>query len=328
MAIIGSNKIANIEIQDYVIRYAEAKGKKPNVVTNCREYYLPTGIIEDGEIINEQLFLKALKYCVRKWKLRRKKVRLIVPDTSVIIRTIEVDGDIPDEELNGHVYFELGHSIHLPFENPVVDTVPIESNEETKKVLVVAAPSEVVEQYNEYFKDEKMFPVAADVSALCQYRLFHQYRKTETEDSLILIQMDVKSVTVSIFEQEFPVFMQQVNIPYQEDTWKVVPLNQGGYLTKDQFDEEKVFSAFEEVFSEIERILRFYQYSLNNGDKEVTKSLITGDHPFLIELMEKIGDRVNIPVDYLPPENVQAAKGVSIGNQFYNVIGLSMKEGV
>ncbi|SET72154.1 type IV pilus assembly protein PilM [Salinibacillus kushneri] len=325
---LGQIRTINIEIQDYVIRCAEVKKKQSFVVTYCDEYYFPTGIVENGEIINQEAFVKTLKYCVRKWKMKRKNVRFIVPDSSVIIKTVQVPAAIEDEEITGHVYFELGHSIHLPFEDPVIDTVLLEKNESQKQVLLVASAATAVDSYHDYFKAEKATPIAADVSALCQYRLFHHYGITNDDDTFMLVQFNVKSVTVSIFEHHQPVFLQHIEIHYQEDTWKVVPLNQGGQLSREQFDEEKVKNALEEIYTELERILRFYQYSLNNGDKQINHLMLTGDHPFLTDILEGVQERLEVPAHLLSPRTIPAAKGVPLGYAFYNVIGLAMKEGV
>ncbi|MBB6455059.1 type IV pilus assembly protein PilM [Salirhabdus euzebyi] len=328
MALFGSNKYVNIEIKDYVIRYAEIKQKKPAIVTNFDEHFFPSGVMENGQIVNDEVFLRTLKHCVKKWKLKGKQVRFIVPDSSVIIRTVDIPADITEEELNGHIYFELGHSIHLPFDNPVVDSVSLGKKGDKQEVLVVASSDEVVNTYYDYLKDENTTPVVADVSSLCQYRLYDHYGLTSDQDVYLLAQFNVKSVTLSIFENHKPVFMQQVSIPYPEDTWKIVPLTEGGILTKEQIDYDKVQIAFDEIYTEMERVLRFYQYSLSKGEKQITKFFIAGDHPYLTELREGVTTRIKeIPLAVLPPEKIQTTKDMKIGYQFYNVIGLAMKEG-
>ncbi|MCP8617938.1 type IV pilus biogenesis protein PilM [Salirhabdus salicampi] len=329
MALLTNKRYANIEFQDYVIRYAELKSqKKPVVVTNCDEHYLPSGVVENGKIIDHDLFSRAIKQCVRKWQLKGKQVRFIVPDSSVIVRKMDVPSKIADEELVGHVYFELGHSIHLPFENPLIDVVPLGAkSEDTKEVLVVASSEEIVNSYYNYLKDERVIPTVADISPLCQYRLLDHFGLTNENDQFMLIQCNVKSVSLSIFEQHRPVFTQEVNVPYPENSWKVVPLHQGGQLNREQFQRKHVLNAFEEVYNEIDRILRFYQFSLHNGERQITRILMTGDHPFLEELMEHIKERYGIPLDILPPNEIRTTKNSNPNYKFYNVLGLAMKEG-
>ncbi len=329
MALIGGKKFANIEIQDYVIRYAEMKNnKKSAVVTHCDEYYIPKGVVENGHVVDEELFVKTLKYCVRKWKLRGKKIRFIVPDSSVIIRTIDVPADTADEELTGYIYFELGHSVHLPFENPIVDAISLGVIEDKKQALVVASSEEVVDSYYDFFKGERALPVVADVSALCQYRLFHHYGITNENDIYMLAQFDVKSASISVFEQHKPIFMQEVTIPYVPDTWKVAALSQGGILSKEQFNRDNVLSAISDIYTEMERILRFYQYTLRSGEKQVTKILLTGDHPFMDEIFEGMQMRLETPVQTLAPDKIQVAQDMEVDTKYYNVLGLALKEGV
>ncbi|MEQ6389144.1 pilus assembly protein PilM [Bacillaceae bacterium S4-13-58] len=325
MGLLSNNKIANIEIQDYVIRYSEIRhNKKPIIVTNINQHYLPEGIVENGKVVNHELFLRTLRKCVRKWNLKGKQIRFIVPDSSVIVRTVQVPANIEEEEIKGHIYFELGHSIHLPFDNPVIDTAILEKNEEFQQVLLVASPTELIDLYQVFFENEKTNPIVADISALCQYRLFYHYDLTNSKDNYLLVQFNVKSVTLSIFEKHKPVFSQQITIPYLDDTL----FQQIGSLTKEQFNIKKMLLAFEEVYTEIERVLRFYQYSLNKGDKKITKFLATGDHPYINEVLDGVKNRMDqIPVITLDPRTIQTTKDVKIDYQFYNVIGLAMKEG-
>jgi type IV pilus assembly protein PilM len=328
MGLIGSKKYANLEIQDYVIRYAEVKNnKKSFTITQCDEHYFPKGVIEGGKVLNEEIFVRTLKHCIRKWNLKGKNIRFIVPDSSVILRTVEIPADIQDEEIKGHIYFELGHSIHLPFENPVLDAVSLGMKGDMKQVLVVASSEENVDTFYDHMKEEKLDIVAADVSSLCQYRLYHKFNMTNDNDIFMLTQFNVKAVTISIFEQHKPVFMQQIEIPYPEEAWKVVPLHSGGYLSRAQFDRKKVMLAFDDVFTEIERIIRFYQYSLNNGEKQINRMLLTGDHPYLEELLDGSKERFGLPINILPPDEINAAKNLEVSYNFYNVIGLAMKEG-
>jgi type IV pilus assembly protein PilM len=328
MAFITSNQCVNLEIQDYVIRFASAKKKKNLFVTNFGEHFIPPGIVENGKIVDKKQFDKVLKTCVKKWKLRGKNLHFIAPDSSVIIRTIDVSKDIEDEELTGHIYFELGHSIHLPFENPVVDAVAMEQNSETKKVLLIASSEEVIDAYYDEFKGTRLNPVVADVSPLCQYRLFHHFDLTNDEDIYLLAHFNVKSVTLSIFEKHKPVFMEEVTVPYEGNAWEIVASDDGGRLEKEQFNRDKVFFAFDEIFTEIERIFRFYQFSLNNGDKEINGVLLTGDHPFLYELLDGLKLRVDIPIQTLDPNKIQTGKDLKLGSQYFNVIGLALREGV
>ncbi|MRG87496.1 type IV pilus biogenesis protein PilM [Salinibacillus xinjiangensis] len=327
MAFIGNKKIANLEIQDYVIRYAEVKSKKNPVVTHIDEHYLPRDIISNGKVKDPEGFLQQLKTCFRKWKLRGKSIRFIVPDSSVIIRTVDVPSDISDEELNGHIYFELGESIHLPFENPVVDAVNLGVEGNQKKVLVVASSEETVDTYYDYFKDERGNPEVADISPLCQYRLYHHYGKTNDRDIYLLVQYNVKYVMVSIFDHHKPVFVQNVEIPYPENTWKAVPIQEENSLTREHLDRGHVYTAFDEIYIEIERILRFFQFTLHGGDKQITNMLVTGDHPYLADLMEQTRERINLPAQLLAPDQLKTIQEIDITPKFYNVIGLAMKEG-
>lgn len=326
-AIFKSSKYVNVEIKDYVIRFAEVKNKRPVVVQQCGEHYLPKGIIENGRILNKELFQTVLRRFFQKWNLKEKPVRFIVPDSAIVIRKINVPADVPDDEINGYLYFELDHTIHLPFEHPVIDHAIIGKKEDSKEVLLIASPEEIVNSYADILKEQKTRPVAADISPLCQYRLFDHLGLTEDDESILLIQTDTETATISIFEKHTPIFMQQFVISYPNAGWDPVINSESGTISFDRCDKEQSILAFQDLYLEVERILRFYQYSLHNGGKEITQFFLTGDHPFFQDIVEQIGSRFSIRVSTIPIHFLHNLHNEPVEPKYFAVLGLGIREG-
>ena len=144
---LGKKKIINLTIKDHVVRFVELKQTHPPVISRFGERYLPKGIIHDGRIQDLETFETILEECVDDWKIAKRDVRFIVPESLIMLRKITVPSDIQEDELEGYLFMEIGSSIHLPFENPIFDyhLLPKEKNEQ--ELLLFAGPEEVIQEY-------------------------------------------------------------------------------------------------------------------------------------------------------------------------------------
>lgn len=123
----------------------ELKSRDPLVVNRFVECYLPEGIIVDGAIKDFEKLATILEQCIGDWGIKRKKVRFITPDAYVMVRKVKVLLEL-DDKIKGYryLYLELGHNIHLPFEDPVFDFVPLGQTENEKEILLFAAPESII----------------------------------------------------------------------------------------------------------------------------------------------------------------------------------------
>ena len=167
------NRIVNIIITDCCIRFLELKQAKPPVAAKWGERLLPNGLISNGKIQDYETLAMILEECVDEWKIRNRKVRFLIPESLVIIRKVMIPAEIQDDEMKGYLYLELGTSIHLPFEEPVFDTVVLSEENDKKEILLFAAPEEEVMEYSQLFSDVKLQPIEAEISPLALYRLYH-----------------------------------------------------------------------------------------------------------------------------------------------------------
>jgi type IV pilus assembly protein PilM len=328
LSFLTRKKDANIEIKDYVIRYGDIKHRAPVVVNHYEEYYLEEGIIHNGKIVDMEAFREVLYHCVNVWELKGRAIRFIVPDPTVVIRKVEIEATVPNDEIQGHLYFELGHTIHLPFENPTLDYALLSENDERKEVLLVASPEEVVDSYTYQFRDAKISPTIADISPLCHYRLFHHHDLLKEQESILLVQMDLKTVTITIFENHQPIFMDHILIPYNEGVCRIIPTEDGKISNMQDLSKEEMIFAFNDIYIEIERILRFYQFSLHNGEKAIMRICLTGDHFYFEDILEKMKSSYMLPVELLPTYLTKTNNDESVDRKFHSVLGLAVKEGL
>ncbi|GKU81443.1 type IV pilus biogenesis protein PilM [Niallia sp. NCCP-28] len=321
----GKNKITNLIIKDHVIRFAEMKNTDDLVVQKWGERHLPAGLIKDGAIQDIGTLTMILEECIQDWKISKKKIRFLVPDSSVVIRKLPIPEDVSPEEIKGYLYMELGTSIHLPFEDPVFDYYLLQDRENKKRhIILFAAPEQHIEQYADLFEDVKLSPIAADISALALYRYYYKTNNVMNDDIAMLIQIDLETVNVSIFEQNYPLLMRNLHIEMDVSKWEV---SQNAANKEDLIytgDNGEVWSGLEDIYKELDKVMSFYRYTLNKGEKQVNKIVVAGDHPWLSGIMENIEDRFENPVVRLSSQPIVNEEPIPT-SMLVN-IGLGLKE--
>ncbi|WP_394233109.1 type IV pilus biogenesis protein PilM [Niallia oryzisoli] len=320
---IGKKKIINLIIKDHVIRFVDLKTTNPPIVQHYGERYLPAGIIHDGKIVDLETFEVILEECVSDWKIDRRLVRFIVPDSFVIIRKISVPLEIEDDEMHGYIFMEIGSSIHLPFENPVFDYVRLGQKESQQELLLFAGPEEVIQEYAAALEEAKLKPLSADISSLALFRLYDQQNTVEKEN-IMLVQVDLKSVNICIFENKNPVVMRHLMMDVDISKWE----RGKNHLILNTYlgDQDDIYHPLEDAYLEIDRVRNFYNYSLNQGSKLVSKLLLDGDHPWLDEIEEKLKNQFDIPVIRLESQNNVVGDARNMPSSYHLNIGLGLKE--
>ncbi|MGG3915676.1 type IV pilus biogenesis protein PilM [Rossellomorea vietnamensis] len=308
----ASQKTSNIVFTDNSIRYLELKHTSPLLVQAYGERTLPENIIKGGKIIDEQTLSFILEECVEEWGMKGRSVRFIVPDPFVVLRKVTIPEDIKQDEIEGYLFLEIGTSIHLPFEDPVFDYAMINESEESREVLLVASHQDVVDSYKDLLEKVKLKPIVADISPLALYRLSIERGTISPQEHTMFLHFDEKLLTVSIFLGHQPIFTRPI----------VLEENNQNVLMEDHLAWRNV----EDAFSEIEKVMNFYQYSLHKGEFFVQRALISGDHPNLRKIESSLEDRLNIPVQYQSLKEIKTVEDGRISDKFVIALGLALKE--
>jgi type IV pilus assembly protein PilM len=319
------NRIINLVLNDHSIRILELKQSTPPTAQKWSERFLPPGIIVDGKIVDIDSLANILEQCIEEWKIQRRSIRFIVPDPLVIIRKVSIPADIQDDEIKGYLYLELGSTIHLPFEEPVFDYHLLNNNGKTQDILLFAAPEQFVMEYAELFSSLKLDPVAADISPLALYRLYHQLDNNNEKEILFTVQFDLTSVNLCIFEGSVPTVMRHFALPFNIEDWEY---NQGiSGLVEFTYKgaSEELVIHFEDIFREINKLVDYYRFSLSNEKQDVTKFLVNGDHPMLKAIYDEMLERFEVPVQMLSLSSDEKTKPYVPSNLLIS-LGLALKE--
>ena len=322
----SKNRIINLVLNDHSIRLLELKQANPPSAQRWCERFLPPGIITDGKITDNDSLANILEECIDEWKIQRRQVRFIVPDPLVIIRKVSIPAEIQDDEIQGYLYLELGSSIHLPFEEPVFDFYSLDSDGKTRDLLLFVAPEQQVLEYANLLSKLKLTPIAADISPLALYRLYHQFDDTTVNEVLFSVQFDLTSVNLCIFEQNVPLVMRQFPLPFNINIWDVKTDLSGHLVFKYNGEADELVIQFEDIFREINKLSDFYRYTLNNEKNDITKFLLNGDHPMLQAIYDEMNERFDVPVEMISLESDGKGKKESVPPSQLLPLGLALKE--
>ncbi|WP_188207303.1 type IV pilus biogenesis protein PilM [Alkalibacillus aidingensis] len=318
---MGKKHMINLEIRDYVIRYIEPKKGSSNEVERMGEHFLPSGVIVDGVIEEKEAFKKIIQTCAKKWRLKRKSIRLSMPDSLVFIRKQMIPLDVPKDEVEKFINFNLGETIHLPFEESIFETVYIRQLTDQHEVSLISTDRGVVDQYVELLDDVGLKVKVVDISPLNYYRIFYHQDLVSEEDRFLLIQYHIDRVIFSAFVDHTPIFLQEFDL----DSSEMVTNQLGPTMSKEDFNRDLVMEEFEEMNIEVERVERFYQMAMNEGEQRFSKIAIVGDHPFLDQMIDRMEEGYETPIVYLDEDQLNGPKGMSLESKFHNVYGLALK---
>ncbi|TLS39236.1 type IV pilus biogenesis protein PilM [Pseudalkalibacillus caeni] len=321
----GRNKTTfALTITDHVIRLLEVKQPSLNGVRFFHERYLPEGIVREGKIIEAETLEMILQECVSEWGLKRKKVHFIVPEFLVVLRKESIPKEVADNEIKGHLYMEIGSSIHLPFDDPVFDYEVLYGPDSERKILLFAAPEDVINQYVSILDEVNIKVASADVSALALYRLLYFLDLVERKESTLLIQYNLTSVNLSIFTNHYPEFIRHVLLDTPYSDWKK-ELKGGVEVLTWSGEMDQLIEEIQDSIVEIQRVLDFYRFSMKQGKTGVSKILLVGDHPKLNLAAEELERKLQIPYSIVQQPELVTTDGVMLPHHFYPVLGLALK---
>lgn len=301
-------RVATITIEEDSIRHVDIKSASPLELSCAEEMDLPAGTIEDGKIVDSDVLESILDEAVDQWGLSKKSVRFLAPDEFVIIRKVNYPEDVEADELKGHFFIEIGSTLYLPFEDPVFDVVPYESDSEEPEAIIIASKESVISDYERAFDRVKLDPVVADITPLALYRLGHQQHDFQKDEHIMLIDIQSAKMTVSIFHNHYPLFMRPVD-----------------------FDGDAQFPVDEKAIMEIievesEKLANFYRYNMNGGEFGITHIICNGEFADWFSFQSRLEERFAVPVSPLVIDPIPSDDSKSVPVRFNRAIGLALKE--
>ncbi|PLR79558.1 hypothetical protein CU635_22650 [Bacillus canaveralius] len=87
----------------------------------------------------------------------------------------------------------------------------------------------------------------------------------------------------------------------------------------------EVLNPLEDIYKEIDRVMNFYHYSLNQGSRQVTKIIVDGDHPWLDEIFAELNKRFSVRAEKITNRAITGSPDKLL-TPFHVNLGLGLKE--
>ena len=312
----------SIEVNNYVLRVLVSRG--PNLVQpQCYEIPLPEGIIQDATITDETALYEFLKEHASKLGGKKQNVRFFVPDTSVLLKTIEHPDNISGEELAGYVQMEIGHSIHLPFKEPLIDVYdPVP---EDGKAVIFAAPPEEVQKLIGILLDNKFKPQVADIRALANLRLLEYLDIVKSEKTFLIADWSINELSICIYSEGNVEFLRFQSIDTDLAKWRHQVIDEANVEFSYDGDIQDYRLIVMDQVLELDRMMNFFRFSLHKGEKSVDEIIIMGDNPLLSDISEFLSEKFPLPVHIVDDKRIDS-KFPGFKAKYASLLGLALKE--
>ncbi|MFE3576606.1 type IV pilus biogenesis protein PilM [Lysinibacillus sp. NPDC059133] len=311
----------SIEIKDYILRAIVAKGADPS---QWKGYEMPLaqGIVEGSVIHDEMELFDVMKNNVAKWAGKKQNARIFVPDTSVLLKSFEHPDDIEWNELKGYVEMELGQSIHLPFQDPLIDVYDPKPSD--GQAMLFAAPSEEVTKMIGLLLDATLDPQVADIRALCNIRLLEYLQLIKDNRTYLIADWSINELSISIFSYGQLEFLRYQSFDTDLSEWKFEEIEEFSFSYRlDAEDDYRIILT--DQMLEIDRIMNFFKFSLHKGEKSVDEIIILGDNPLLPTIKDLLENNFSTPIIMLNDSVIQKSFP-QFSEEFASLIGLALKE--
>ncbi len=324
-----------------VVRLKAAGGKE--ILQNYGFFPTPRGALERGDIKNIEILEEALSECLSDAKIKRGKGVLGILGKDVVVRLAEFPL-MSKEELKEAVGWDLTQYISYPIEEAVYDYYILGTKEEKGgerlKILVAAAPIELINKYIRVLSSVKINLIAIDLKPLALTRLFIPEEMSRGVNIIIDIGATTTSMVI-LKDGEFA-YLRDVLLGGRDFTQAI----QKGFSVSEEEAEhikkrinthperEKIYSiissVMDEFILEITRSLNYFRENIENVEV-FNRLFFTGGGSKLSGFLSYIESGMGIKTELLDPLK-EIKQSSSVGKEiielkdFFGVaIGLSKR---
>ncbi len=330
---LGSKK-AGLTIEQTGVRFIQLKNNKTWEIEQQSFLPLEPGTIIENQIADEEKLRTQIRDWVEQEGLKGSRVALSVPPSQVIIRKMNISAVNP-KQVEQLVALEVETGLHLPFEEPVYDFIPIGREkitqedgieEEVTRVLVFAAPSRLINEYIGILDEAGVKTDSVEVSATALARMTGIAQDKPFADTM-LVHLEHSQMDVYMFREGNPVFMRTINLldladeapMFQSESY----LAQKAALGEDSLSTEQIV----EITAEISRMLNFYQYSLHDGAARINELVVTGPEAIRRQLVNELRLALaEIDIQELQLEAVPGKSEDSSLNLYRVAVGAALRD--
>lgn len=209
------NQILSIEFRNNLIRIVTGKlYKNKLIVKNSFSIDLPDNIYENGDIKDSQQLSYIIKRQLELKKIRIRNTHILLDTDRIVIREIVLPSAV-ESSYHEFLHYHIEDFIPIKREDYIIRYMLVDSlfNHETTRLLVMAAPRNLVEGFHKILSNISLKPIVFDIVGNCISK-FLAYN--EEFGNIASIGIDYSHTNVIVSNQGQLRYNKQVNIGYME----------------------------------------------------------------------------------------------------------------
>ncbi|SDN82900.1 Tfp pilus assembly protein, ATPase PilM [Paenibacillus sp. yr247] len=170
-------------------------------------------------------------------------------------------------------------------------------------VMLVAAPKDMMDQYLEVMDSAGIKLTSIEIKALSLFRLLQRISLIEWKDTFLLVDLNENAGDLSIFNGEELKITRSIplNFAVKPDITSEVKVSTDQLFAEFLKTDGDFRNHCNDLAHELERLMNFYRYTLNNRNQEFAGVVISGDLERMPEIVLFLTERLPIPVHLFQP---------------------------
>lgn len=299
---IGSSAVRAVQLSG---------GRGPKTLERLGQVMLPPGAVHDGEVVQPEQVVQALKLLWQQYKFKGRKVALGVANQQVVVRQVDLPS-LPPAQLRESLPFQVQDLIPIPVEQATLDFEVLSEYQmpdgtAMSRLLLVAAAKSMVDSLLEILDQAKLSPVVLDLDAFALLRALITETSAQTQDEGfgdMIVNIGSGVTNIVVHSQGVPRFVRILLMGGNSVTDGLV--NASG-MTWEQAEAYKaqpnptgseaqvVNDRSERFISEIRGSLDYYR--AQNEAMQIQRLVLTGGGSLLPGLAGRLAQAVRLPVD-------------------------------
>ncbi|MFH1312810.1 MAG: type IV pilus assembly protein PilM [Candidatus Eisenbacteria bacterium] len=334
-----------LDVGSYAIKVVEMKQTAAgSEITKVGVKKLLPGAIVDGEPMDRDAVVTAIKEVFEEKEITNKEVVSAICGRSVIIKKIKMD-EMDDETAREVMTLEAEQYVPFEQEELSVDFEILRRGlaANTMEVLLVAAKKDKVLSHVELLRDADLIPAIIDIDTFAVQNAYELNYEYEQDKVYALIDIGLSATNIGIVRNGIPIFNR--DIQFGGETFVEGMQRRLGITSEEAraalegvpgAKPEGVLKAIETVGEDLSiAVERSFSYLRSSGEAEaVDKIFLSGGGARIAGLRSFLGEKLSVEVDLANPlrnvecqEEILEADPIAIGPSLMVAIGLATRQG-
>jgi type IV pilus assembly protein PilM len=255
----GSNYPIGLDISDLSLKLVQLDKRRDKILIQAlSKLNLPPGIVVNGVIKNRAELIKAIRKIITApmyGKVSSEEIVACLPESKTFIKLIEIQKS--PNAICDVIGCEIEKHVPLPLNEIYYDWEIIEELPEKYRVLIGAAPKDIVNQYTSLLDEAKLSPVALEIEPIATCRcllkeesLYHKKtansaikNNLESKQNYGIIDIGANHTCMIFYSVNTILFTVSMPISGEEITMKI---SQALNLAKEQAEKAKIICGLDE----------------------------------------------------------------------------------